>query len=134
MSSSSPALLPVFLIDECLHPSLADLAYEMGFAAHHVDWLGLKGAQDWQLLERAVRQGLTLVTNNAIDFRKLYARESIHPGLVLILPMVRPAQQRWLFRAALSAIAGRTELVNRVIEVDRAGDTIILREFELPGL
>jgi predicted nuclease of predicted toxin-antitoxin system len=128
--SASPL---VFLIDECLHPSLVDVANAMGFAAHHVDRLGLKCAQDRQLLERAVQQDLTLVTNNAIDFRKLYARASIHSGLVLILPMVRPEQQRKLFRAALRAVEGRAALVNRVIEVDQAGDAIILREFELPS-
>jgi predicted nuclease of predicted toxin-antitoxin system len=134
MSASSLALLPVFLIDECLHPSLADLANEMGFAAHHVDRLGLKGMRDRQLLELAIQRDLTLVTNNAFDFRRLYARTSIHSGLVLILPMVRPAQQRMFFRAALNAVIGRTELVNRVIEVGQEGTLSVLREFELPSL
>jgi predicted nuclease of predicted toxin-antitoxin system len=123
-----------FLVDECLHPSLVEVANEMGFAAHHVDWLGLKGTEDWQLLKRAEVRSLTLVTNNAIDFRKLYAQAGIHPGLILILPMVRPPWQRLLFRAALRAVSGRSDLINRVIEVDQDGDTIILREFELPSL
>jgi predicted nuclease of predicted toxin-antitoxin system len=130
MSISSPE----FLVDECLHTSLLDVAKEMGFAAHHVDRLGLKGTPDWQLLKRCESQGLTLVTNNAIDFRKLYARAGIHPGLILILPMGRPPWQRLLFRAALRAVSGRSDLINRVIEVDQEGDTIVLREFELPSL
>jgi len=69
----------------------------------------------------------------AIDFRKLYARAGIHPGLILILPMVRPPRQQKLFRAALKAVEGRTDLINRVIEVDQAGDDIVLREFEIPS-
>jgi predicted nuclease of predicted toxin-antitoxin system len=130
MSSSVLA----FLVDECLHPSLVDVANEMGFPAHHVDRLGLKGTPDRQLLKRAESQNLTLVTNNAIDFKRLYARAGIHTGLVLILPMVRPARQRLLFRTALRAVTGRADLINRVIEVDQEGETIILREFELPSL
>lgn len=123
-----------FLVDECLHPSLVDVANEMGFPAHHVDWLGLKGTPDRQLLKRAESLNLTLVTNNAIDFRRLYARAGIHSGLILILPMVRPARQCLLFRAALRAVTGRADLINRVIEVDQEGETIVLREFELPNL
>jgi predicted nuclease of predicted toxin-antitoxin system len=121
-------------VDECLHPSLVDVANEMGFAAYHVDRLGLKGTPDWKLLKRAEKQNLTLVTNNAIDFRKLYARVGIHSGLILIQPMVRPPRQRILFQAVLRAVKGRADLVNRVIEVDQEGDTFVLREFELPSL
>jgi predicted nuclease of predicted toxin-antitoxin system len=98
-----------FLIDECLHSSLIDVANEMGFNAHHVDWLGLKGTPDRQLLKRAESQGLTLVTNNAIDFRNLYARAGIHPGLILILPAARPLRQQMLFRAALQRLNGSNQ-------------------------
>lgn len=123
-----------FLIDECLHHSLVEVAQENGFLAFHVDRLGLKGARDWQLLQRATLHHLTVVTNNAIDFRRLYSRAAIHPGLVLILPMVNPERQRALFRAVLQDLAGRTDLINRIIEVDQTGDAFIFREFELPGL
>ena len=124
----------VFLVDECLHPSLVEVANEIGFSAHHVDRLGLKGTPDWQLLRRCEEQNLTLVTNNAIDFRKLYARSGIHPGLILILPMVRPPGQRLLFRAALRTVLERSDLINRVIEVEQDGDAVVLREFEMPAL
>lgn len=110
------------------------MANEMGFPAYHVDRLGLKGTPDRQLLKRAESQSLTLVTNTAIDFKRLYARAGIHSGLILILPMVRPARQRLLFRAALRAVTGRVDLINRVLEVDQEGDTIVLREIELPSL
>jgi type IV secretory pathway VirD2 relaxase len=33
-----------FLIDECLHTSLVDVAQQHGHGAHHVNWLGLSGA------------------------------------------------------------------------------------------
>jgi predicted nuclease of predicted toxin-antitoxin system len=124
----------VFLVDECLHPSLVEVANEMGFAAHHVDRLGLKGTPDRQLLRRCEEQNLTLVTNNAIDFRKLYARAVIHSGLILILPALRPPKQRLIFRAALRAVMRRSDLINHVIELDQEGEAIILREFELPSL
>jgi hypothetical protein len=38
-----------------------------------------------------------------------------------------------LFRAALGTLANRTELVNRIIEVDFDSGAIVLREFELPS-
>jgi predicted nuclease of predicted toxin-antitoxin system len=123
----------VFLVDECLHPSLVEVANEMGFAVYHVDRLGLKGTPDRQLLQRCEEQNLTLVTNNAIDFRKLYARAMIHSGLILILPALRPQKQRLIFRAALRAVMGRSDLINHVIELDQEGESIILREFELPS-
>lgn len=135
MSTEAPSYFRLgFLVDECLHPSLVDVANEMGFPAYHIDRLGLKGTPDWQLLKRCENHGLTLVTNNAIDFRKLYARAGIHSGLILILPMVRPPRQRILFQAALRTVTGRADLINRVVEVDQADDTVILREFELPSL
>jgi hypothetical protein len=47
--------------------------------------------------------------------------------------MVRPSEQRILFQAVLLALKGRADLVNRIIEVDRTGDTIVIREFQLPS-
>jgi len=56
----------------------------MGYAAHHVEHLGLKGSPDWLLWKRALQEDLILVTNNARDFRKLSDRAEIHPGIVFI--------------------------------------------------
>ena len=75
-----------------------------------------------------------MLTNNAIDFRRLYSRAGIHPALVLILPMVTPERQRKLFRAILHHSESRTDLINRIIEVGLCGDTILFREYELPEL
>lgn len=94
--------------------------------------LGLKGAPDWQLWKRAFQDGLIFVTNHAQDFRKLYRRAELHPGLVLILPMVRPEVQRQLFRAGLEYVSERTNLTNRLVEIDLRRGKVDVQEFELP--
>jgi len=70
------------MIDECLHTSLVEVAIMRGHQATHVTWRGLAGAADWTLMG-PIRSGeFTFVTNNAKDFRRLYAREANHMGLV----------------------------------------------------
>ncbi len=121
-----------FLIDECLHASLVKVANGLGYTAYHIEHLGLKGAPDWQLWKRALQDDLIFVTNNAQDFRKLSRRSEIHPGLVLILPLVRPEIQRQLFRVGLEYLAGRTNLINRIIEIDLHEKKVDVQEIELP--
>lgn len=120
-----------FLIYECLHASLIGVANALGYTAYHIEHLGLKGAPDWQLWKRALQDDLIFVTNNAQDFRKLYRQTELHPGLVLILPMVRPESQRRLFQTGLKYLGGRTDLVNRAIEIDLREERIDIRELEL---
>lgn len=121
-----------FLIDECLHTSLVGLAQARGHQANHVTWLGLGGTTDWDLMPRIVASDFTFVTNNARDFRKLYAREELHAGLVILVPHVTPARQRELFDALLEAISIEEALVNEVIEiVEDAGEAVLLR-YSLP--
>jgi predicted nuclease of predicted toxin-antitoxin system len=58
------------LIDECLSPSLVQMAH----AAGHLEstcvcdrsWLGVK---DWVLIEKVVDEDFTLVTYNSKDFQ-----------------------------------------------------------------
>jgi predicted nuclease of predicted toxin-antitoxin system len=121
-----------FLIDECLHASLVEVANSLGYTAYHIEHLGLKSAPDWQLWKRALQDDLIFVTNNAQDFRKLSRKSEIHPGLVLILPLVRPEVQRQLFRVGLEYLAGRTNLINRVIEIDLHKEKVDIQEIELP--
>jgi predicted nuclease of predicted toxin-antitoxin system len=130
--SNVPPDVLSFLIDECLHTSLVEIANGMGYTAYHIEHLGLKGAPDWQLWKRALQDDLIFVTNNAQDFRKLYRRAGLHPGLVLILPMVRPEVQRQLFRAGLEYIADRTNITNRLVEIDLRREKVNIQEFELP--
>jgi predicted nuclease of predicted toxin-antitoxin system len=120
------------LFDECLHTSLIDLAHRAGHAADHVTHLGLGGSKDWQLLSVIREREYTFVTNNRSHFLALYAREAVHPGLIVIIPSVPPAQQRELFHAALAYVAGR-DLMNTVIEVDDRGGTVECREYRFPA-
>jgi hypothetical protein len=39
-----------FLIDECLHTSLIELAHAADQIADHVNYLGLGSSKDWELM------------------------------------------------------------------------------------
>lgn len=121
-----------FLIDECLHTSLVAVAQERGHDCFHINWLGLSGETDWDLMPRIVDQDFTFVTNNARDFRKLYASEQLHAGLIIIVPQVLPAQQRELFAIILDELGNDGEFVNEVIEVTIDEGEAILTRYALP--
>lgn len=121
-----------FLIDECLHTSLVEVAQARDHEATHVTWRGLGGVQDWNLME-PIREGdFVFVTNNARDFRKLYAREEVHAGLIIIVPNAPPDRQRILFDHALDALEADGDLVNQALEVAFDGDDILIRRYDLP--
>lgn len=122
-----------FLIDECLHTSLVEVAVERGHEATHVNYRGLSGVQDWNLMA-PIREGeFTFVTNNAKDFRRLYARERLHAGLVILIPNVPPDEQRELFDAALDDLGGGVGLINEALEVGVVDGGIQITRYELPG-
>ena len=121
-----------FLVDECLHTSLVAVAHEHGHDCFHVNWLGLSGETDWDLMPRIVAEDFTFVTNNARDFRKLHAREDVHAGLVIIVPQVLPVQQRDLFALVLQELAGSPDLVNEVIEIAIDEGEALLTRYSLP--
>lgn len=121
-----------FLIDECLHTSLVAVAQENGHDGFHINWLGLSGEKDWDLMPRIVAEDYTFVTNNARDFRKLYGRQDIHAGLIIIVPQVVPALQRDLFELILQEIASGDELLNEVIEISIEDDEAVLTRYSLP--
>jgi hypothetical protein len=74
-----------------------------------------------------------LVTNNASDFRRLYATARLHVGLVLLLPNVaRPIQQK-LFRIAFGDLREKGELINQVLEVGFDGDRVSVVRSDLPA-
>jgi predicted nuclease of predicted toxin-antitoxin system len=108
------------LIDECLHTSLLNLAHAAGYAAEHVNYLGLGSSKDWELMKLILESDYTFVTNNRVDFLALYRQAPLHAGLIIIVPNVKPILQQELFRAALRAI-GSGELVNTVVEVEYSG-------------
>lgn len=119
------------LIDECLHTSLVELAQASGHVADHVNFLGLGGSKDWQLMTTIRAQDYTIVTNNRSDFLVLHGQEPLHAGLIIIVPNVVPVRQRELFSAALNHIGAR-DLTNTVIEVKYAGNRIECSEYVLP--
>ncbi|HCD86002.1 MAG TPA: toxin-antitoxin system, toxin component, PIN family protein [Agrobacterium sp.] len=122
-----------FLFDECLHTSLVAVAQNAGHDGFHINWLGLSGEKDWNLMPRIVAEDYTFVTNNARDFRKLYISEEIHAGLIIIVPQVVPATQRDLFSLILDEIDGDDELLNEVIEISIEGDEAVLTRYSLPA-
>jgi len=107
-----------FLIDECLHTSLTDVANKAGHEAHHVSRRGWSGFKDHQFREVIVREEFVFVTNNARDFRKLMGELELHAGLIVIIPNVRPGMQRELFERALREVTRFPDLINKVMEVD----------------
>jgi predicted nuclease of predicted toxin-antitoxin system len=121
-----------FLIDECLHTSLVQVAVERGHVATHVNYQGLSGVQDWNLMQPIRNGEFTFVTNNAHDFRRLYAREEIHAGLVILIPNVPPSEQRELFDAVLADLDATPGLVNEAIEVGVVGGEIEITRYDLP--
>lgn len=117
-----------FLIDECLHTPLVEVAQVRNHEAWHVNWLGLSDTTDWDLMPRIIADDYTFVTNNAADFRRLFAREEVHAGLIIVVPQVPPAEQR----ALLSEFEANEELLNEVIEITIDGEDILFTRYDLP--
>ena len=120
-----------FLIDECLHTSLCDLAHAAGYAADHVIFLGLGGSKDRDLVAFILKHDYTFVTNNRSDFLALYNRVPLHAGLIVIVPSVAPDRQRQLFNVALENLGGHG-LINRVLELQSVGGEILGVEYPFP--
>ena len=94
-----------------------------GHITDHVTYLGLGSSKDWELVKLVVERDYTFVTNKRADFLALCPRTQLHAGLVIIVPNVKPALQRQLFKAPLSLI-GERDLVNTVIEVGYSDEEI----------
>lgn len=93
--------------------------------------LGLSGETDWDLMPRIVAEDYTFVTNNARDFRKLYAKEALHAGLLIIVPQALPARQRELFAALLDTVAFDEFLINEVLEISFDGENAVISRYDL---
>lgn len=119
------------LIDECLHTSLVAVAVARGHQASHVNWLGLSGEADWDLMPRIIGEDFTFVTNNASDFRRLYAQQPLHAGLIIIVPQVPPARQRELLETVLDEIEG-DEPVNEALEIRIEDGEAVIARYSLP--
>lgn len=91
----------------------------------------MTGKPDWELAARIVKDEFTFVTNNRIDFIRLFGEMELHAGLIVIIPNVVPSVQRALFEAAILYMAGN-ELINSAIEVSLEGKTVKCVEYEIP--
>ena len=121
-----------FLIDECLSVDLVAVAGQSGHEAQHVAHIGRAGWKDCNVVRYASEGDFILVTNNASDFRQLYAAQPLHAGLVILIPAVNRELQRRLFKAALDELAAIGEPVNRVLEIDLDGEEVTLTLYYLP--
>ncbi|GAA0332262.1 hypothetical protein GCM10009087_48100 [Sphingomonas oligophenolica] len=78
------------------------------------------------------RRGPDDLTENAADFRKLVAREDIHPGLIIPPNVTRDASLALLLAAItyLETLGSPSEIiVNHIVEVDADG---AMRLYPLP--
>ena len=127
------------LIDENLSPELADEAKARGFDALHVTWIGLSGQPDRSVARYAIENERTLITNDAVDFRRIYEKKELHPGIVFLTfsdwRLMDLDGQVLTFREALDEIE-RDFPVNELIEVELSYDeddlTLTLSRSPLP--
>ena len=91
----------------------------------------MSGKPDWELAERIVNDEFTFVTNNRMDFLRVFAKIELHTGLIVIVPNVVPSVQCALFEAALQYVVGRV-LVNAVIEISLDRQVVRCIEYQLP--
>jgi predicted nuclease of predicted toxin-antitoxin system len=136
-SSTKPRVQPhqfKLLIDENLTPDLVKLARSRGFAAHHVNDLNLRTTSDKAIAQYALREGLIVVTNNMVDFRKLYARKKMHPGLIFLASdeeqIFTRVNQASLLNIALDDILAR-DILQEVVLVRLLGEDRNVIDYEL---
>jgi predicted nuclease of predicted toxin-antitoxin system len=71
------------LIDECLSATLADIATHRGLVALAVNRLRrLRGRGDHVVARYALVNEYVLVTNNLVEFERIYQELEFHPGIV----------------------------------------------------
>ena len=70
--------------DEDLSPTLVQVAHELGFEGTCNRDRDVLGVSDAALRQLVQREGFVLVTDNASDFRPMYRREDVHPGLIVV--------------------------------------------------
>lgn len=112
-------------IDECLSPQLARHLNATGeHDAIHPRDMGRLGEPDHVVLARCLAEDRVIVTENAVDFRKLVAREELHPGLILLPSVSRDLSLQLLIEAIVyMASLGEPSdvIVNHVLEVSATG-------------
>jgi predicted nuclease of predicted toxin-antitoxin system len=127
-----------FWFDEDLSPTLVQVANNQGFEATCNRDRDKLGITDAELRTTAQAESFVLVTDNASDFRPMFARDEIHPGLAVIPGEYGRAEQQRLARLLIEFIvdhvraAGETPadyMINRLVEVH---DDATITTTELP--
>lgn len=131
-----------FLIDENLTPGLALTAQARGFRAFHAPWVGLGNTADAKIARYAISKNLIMVTNNLVDFRRIYKKKELHPGLILLKAIASDIMDRvtqhHIFGAALEKVLTYGEPINQTITVELSenadGDWLLqVRRAEVAG-
>ena len=120
-----------FLIDECLPLALTEIANKEGYEAQHVAHIGKAGWSDQKLVRHAYAEDFIVVTNNAHDFRKLYAQQPLHAGLIILLPNTSPGIHKQLFKYALELLAAKGEPINQALEMGLEGEDMTFSLYDL---
>lgn len=108
-----------FLIDECLSPDLCEVAQSRGYLALHGTWAKLKSKIDPTVASYALKNNMILVTNNLVDFRKIYKSKSLHPGVIFISAdeeLMDRELQVLMFEHALDRVE-QNEPINEAINI-----------------
>jgi predicted nuclease of predicted toxin-antitoxin system len=125
-------------VDEDLSPTLVQVAQERGFEATCNRDRGVLGIKDPQLRQTVQREDFVLVTDNASDFRPMYARDEVHPGLIVMPAGHGREHQRELARQVIDLIvvtaSGNDQtpaefMVNRLVDIDADG---VVAVYDLP--
>lgn len=124
--------------DEDLSPTLVQVAQELGFEATCNRDRGVLGISDALLRQLVHSEGFVLVTDNASDFRPMYAREDVHPGLIVVPAGYGRARQQtltrdvisWIVNAALESNHTAADyMLDRLVEIEQDGS---VTTYELP--
>jgi predicted nuclease of predicted toxin-antitoxin system len=124
--------------DEDLSPTLVRVAHELGFEGTCNRDRGVLGISDATLRKLVQREKFVLVTDNASDFRPMYVRDDVHPGLIVVPAGHGRARQQtltrdvitWVANAALQSDQDAADyMLNRLVEIDQHGS---VTSYELP--
>ncbi len=106
-----------FLVDAQLPPALALWLREAGYAADHLESIGLLHASDGAIWERALRDSFVIVTKDE-DFAARSVQASVAPVVVWLRVgnATNPALRAW-FEPRLPGIVAFLQSGSRLVEV-----------------
>lgn len=97
-----------FLLDANLSPRLVSGLVEAGYAVRHVDDIGLLGASDVEIFDRAAQDRDVVITADSDFSMLLAARGSVGPSVVLLRQVAElqwPEHQRLLIENLPAVLA-----------------------------